>query len=834
MRTRIKLALLATALLALAIYHLRLSRACSPQAFMPEPIFINTLHPDPQAVTLLANTGLLQPTLSYATGNLGVIQPNYGSVYLFVAYRNLAGWPIRRDELKVLWESGMKQVADQPISLYRAVQRQASQSGKPQGGENDWESVWFSVVGQLEHGLPVPSKFLIPGSEPGPVIYRQTFSKLSGWMSYGQFPNCQQDAFREAVSTYKRLAGQFGESSPVVKNWITAQQMVFGNCYEGDAVPSPLPSTAPAIARKARAYQIAAAYFYSGGYDQSVADFRAIAKDSSSPWSTIAPYLVARSLVRKATMVGKPGPDLAALAQAESEVEAILSNPRYAKYDHAAKQLRGFIEFRLHPRQRVVKLADNMTKFSGDPNFRQDVTDFKLLFPRVAESGSYWGPPPMLRSDVYLKLADIRAKSDLLDWMSTLRLGGPEAYAHSFEKWQRTHSQAWLVAALMNAATHSPHLAELEAAADHIPPISKAYDSVTFHTLRLLVLQGREGEARERLARLHIREMGYPSGPTPPSTVNLFLALGFQLASNLDELFKNAPRIPATITSGNSSQEMPEPIWESSGENDFDPSAARLDDDAVMVFNRFLPVALVAKAVRSTGIPENLRREIALAVWTRAALLGNAAVARSVAPAVETFAPELTASIQSYNSAKTPAARRFAAVFTMLKFPGLRPFFTTLNRETPIEEIDAYRDNWWGTEGPLCAPPNPYNGQPGYPPRPQWPQIGRALVAIYPGGKVKPPAFLTKKEQTEAAEEWQRLLKMGPAPNYLSTQTLAWAKVHPSDPRVPEALALAVKSTRFGCANTATGEFSKAAFDLLHGRYPRSSWAENTKYWFKM
>lgn len=53
------------------------------------------------------------------------------------------------------------------------------------------------------------------------------------------------------------------------------------------------------------------------------------------------------------------------------------------------------------------------------------------------------------------------------------------------------------------------------------------------------------------------------------------------------------------------------------------------------------------------------------------------------------------------------------------------------------------------------------------------------------------------------------------------------------DPRVPEALHLAVKSTRFGCVDKETGKFSKAAFDLLHQRYPRSRWAEQTKYWYK-
>ncbi len=32
--------------------------------------------------------------------------------------------------------------------------------------------------------------------------------------------------------------------------------------------------------------------------------------------------------------------------------------------------------------------------------------------------------------------------------------------------------------------------------------------------------------------------------------------------------------------------------------------------------------------------------------------------------------------------------------------------------------------------------------------------------------------------------------------------------------------------------NARTGALSKKAFDLLHNRYPNTSWAKNTKYWF--
>jgi hypothetical protein len=61
---------------------------------------------------------------------------------------------------------------------------------------------------------------------------------------------------------------------------------------------------------------------------------------------------------------------------------------------------------------------------------------------------------------------------------------------------------------------------------------------------------------------------------------------------------------------------------------------------------------------------------------------------------------------------------------------------------------------------------------------------------------------------------------------------LEWAKQHRDDPRVPESLHLVVGATRYGSTDKQSGEFSKAAFELLHQRYPTSDWAKKTKYWY--
>src|SRR5437870_5495720 len=60
-----------------------------------------------------------------------------------------------------------------------------------------------------------------------------------------------------------------------------------------------------------------------------------------------------------------------------------------------------------------------------------------------------------------------------------------------------------------------------------------------------------------------------------------------------------------------------------------------------------------------------------------------------------------------------------------------------------------------------------------------------------------------------------------------------FAKSHPSDPRIPEALYGVVRSSRFGCEDINTWKTSRAAFQILHMRYPKSEWARRTPYWFK-
>src|ERR1700730_11921221 len=287
------------------------------------------------------------------------------------------------------------------------------------------------------------------------------------------------------------------------------------------------------------------------------------------------------------------------------------------------------------------------------------------------------------------------------------------------------------------------------------------------------------------------------------------------LAQNLDEFLQSAERVPAGFSDDSDGREIPE---EESDTKEITKDAQLFFDvDSANVFNKLMPVSIIKDAARGKTLPPNLRRDVAQAAFVRAAMIDDRETALQVAPLFQEMYPELKAFVGAYQKAVTPDARRFAAAYLSLKFPGFRPYVTAgIRRTTPMDEIDSYRDNWWCTEPPMS---------------------GDASQGEDEAGKAKhkpatTPEFL-RSSQTLAAKQFAALQALGTAPNYLCRIAIEWADRNPADPRAPEALHLAVRSTRYGCTDKESGRWSKAAYDLLHRRYPNTTWARNTKYWFK-
>lgn len=195
-----------------------------------------------------------------------------------------------------------------------------------------------------------------------------------------------------------------------------------------------------------------------------------------------------------------------------------------------------------------------------------------------------------------------------------------------------------------------------------------------------------------------------------------------------------------------------------------------LDGDSATILDHDIPLALLRQASTSPLLPDAVRQQLKDVISVRTLLL-----------------------------ARAPG---FDDVFALLKTPGMRPYVDSgYGRYTKEPaKIDPYRDNWWCSAKAIDSPGAP---------------------------------FLPAAARAQAAAERQKLQSVPTAPDWLAAQTLAFARAHPQDPRVPEALYLVVRATRYGCTGNQTSDFSHRAFDLLHRRYPATDWAAKTPYWFR-
>ena len=189
-------------------------------------------------------------------------------------------------------------------------------------------------------------------------------------------------------------------------------------------------------------------------------------------------------------------------------------------------------------------------------------------------------------------------------------------------------------------------------------------------------------------------------------------------------------------------------------------------------------------------------------------------------------APGLKASLEAYRTAKDAESRRFAAVDTILKFPGLRPYVNSgLGRLERLDGVNSLRDNWWCK----LVPGIDFDFS-------NYEKINAELVPNIPkSAQRQGPSFapfLTGEQKEQVRDELKRLTSIGPGTDYLGERILAWAKNHPDDLRLPEALHRVVNMPHLGCSGTETGNNSRAAFEFLHQRYPQNPWTKKTKYWY--
>ena len=307
-------------------------------------------------------------------------------------------------------------------------------------------------------------------------------------------------------------------------------------------------------------------------------------------------------------------------------------------------------------------------------------------------------------------------------------------------------------------------------------------------------------------------------------------------------------------------------------------------DDLTAVIN-MLPVRVLLQIAAGGSLAEDLRAEIARMAWTRAYLLKDQEALRQATELLPKLNPGLAQLVETYRGSWTDAGRERAALMLLLKTPSMQllipagqdlasgRYGNALKRqpwapgkwswhlssaETAENAIALFwadaanrnDRNWWCRPSigrlqarlerdfynePLSLVPDRWQ---------RWdswnvgPAYSAQLIANLADQRGK---FLTGHPVLKLVdwEELGKLSKVTAAPNYLTQAVIAWVNDANwldrwlYEEEMARALALAVRTTRFGCSDDGSNRAdSLAAYRLLHQRFPDSEGAKRTRYWY--
>jgi hypothetical protein len=785
----------------------------------------------PYAVFVLPNGPGLNYA-AYAAGHLGVPQPGYFTRSLVVAYEWMTGHALNVGEQQQAVSANALFVHEYDDSDPR---RQA-----PPTGFGAWlkARASFGPVGGPVDG---PVRGFVPDATLA------TDRSVPG-ENYESFTNCLDDAFANAAATLSARITAHGAKDPGVVEWVRGQDAVFSNCgdgkapeYFGPGKPPPPPAQpyspkvltgAPQWLTEDRIYQLAAGQFYAMQYDAAAASFRAIAADNASPWQPLSGYLVARALLRKAsigsvetlhasdqqnvTQQQRIADQKAAkiayqneLTAARAQLISLDAQAGHAALKPAIEGLTDYINLRLEPQEQAQVLAKRLNAGDGS-RYRQDLIDLTYL--RTGDDG---GDLPLTQPP--------SGSSGLLAWM--LAMNNQDGKG-AFALWQATQTTPWLVAALTLAEAHGPATPALLEAAAKIPASDPAYVALMYQRLRLLA----PGDAtRAELERTLPQVTTHES----LSTKNLFASLSTANAPSLEMWLATAGRVPPaqsddmdpgptyTLAPGTAPSENPCGTKVPAAEYKL------FDTDAAFALNHNFPLTELATAAESSVLPQNLRYQIAQAAWVRAVLLDQPAIAHRMTPLLIDCRAAWKPVLDAYDSATTADARHAAGLLALMRFASTEPSVRDgVERRNGFAAYDQYRQNWWCTTVPAAHQTVD-----------ELPAVkGAADTSGADGSQFRTihpsqPLFLTAAQIAAAQQEVAALEKFPDATEYFGREALAWQKSHPHDPQTPDLLGEAFRVQRNSCATEAASSTGHALFDILHQQYPQSEWTRRYTTW---
>jgi len=641
--------------------------------------------------------------------------------------------------------------------------------------------------------------------------------------------SCFDDAFRTAAVTLKARVARYGAASPWVQAWLDTQDAVFATCREDTTLPA-LPAGAPAWLKADRAYQEAAHALYAGHSADAAARFGAIARDDASPWQPLGPYLKARTLRRAA--LTEPSPEKFTLARAA--IAELARRPAGTFGRSEVTPMLRSLAFRDRPRELMAELAGELVRPTAAP-------DLAVSFRDVVNLAKAGQPRP-----------------EVLDWIATLR---PEdgaarraALAHAEGRWRATRDVAWLIAALSLTGPGEPQATALVAAAGRIAPTDAGWLTAQHHLVRLSLRTAPPASTRTRLDAILARK------DLSASDRNIFTAQRLQVAADGADFVRHALRRRLCVATGYADGYVTEDngctrnVWlpgyvpdSSIYDGVGDKGTLGFGEDARAVIDR-LPLAQRIALSRDRRLPAQLRLDVAITSYARAVLLQDHAAVDGLAADLSELLPQLTPEWRRIRATPVGSTKRFTEFFVLAKVPGVRTDLVDYTRpEGTVAQFQYYWTDWIlvpkGRPVMPEAPPLALYQQDGHVGGDETDAtgdltcLGECAAAASP---LRLPDFVVAGQRQALTERGYFVRRdaagyaeepppMPPGAVAVWDEMLTYARANPADPQVAEALYWIVRAGRWGGSHKRSG---KRAFELLHARYPKSTWAKRSPYFY--
>jgi hypothetical protein len=682
----------------------------------------------------------------------------------------------------------------------------------------------------------------------------------------------------------------FGRDSDYVKQWLKGQAQVLRACagdagaaLADDPPPSSLKTDQLELLKQDRTYQRASILFYSNP-QTAMPEFKAIAA-SNSPHKATARYNLANILANAKNVV-----------EARTEAKAILADASLASVHDITKELLGYISNIEDTPQGWSELIDNTVNTLSQPLTTVTANDtsksefvkaiYDIGYAGVTNKKDDWWVTNTLPKDATLSkaLADGARKHPMVLWMMAGQsVNAPYTkapWAMVGDKWQ-AWSASYVDRAMALQPLPLPDLAKralesLKAKADDSSraalwaqainaateaavscgeaPDTGAVALLALQAVRVSAMANRFDEIYSNLPKLKLDTSDSLRVSILPKLMQHILATG-----NMEEgrRLREALLTDSFMSGFNAPEKGSQRevyaqflAWVAEDEAHWTKAVDLLAEKLSPKILNFLPASKLRALADNAEFSPEQKALLKRAAWVRTYALGNKNSSQTAAE-MFTANPELKATQDTVVKNYPKLKPEHVLLLTILRNPRFGVLLNSPDYSDPLEakrdvysaldDYDPNDKNWWCPLEPdrqLLALRNDYDSQS------QMSSVtdydAKALAPLLDEGAIAKAyaarESLLKQHPMVKAVDWKeftKLTKVPTAPQLLAQAAIRWAKTSKGEDGAPEALALAVRATRYGCRwHGSVRSYSKSAQELLKAKFGTSTWAAQTPYWF--